>query len=96
MGLFGPFIFKNKKGKKFWLHMKIRGKSKLYYFSKDPKGAINSIPKGFEAFEDKKTGLPFLRRKTGGFFSGFGKKSKVKKDEKPQKQVKETTEKAST
>jgi len=86
MGLFGPFIFKNKKGKKFWLHMKIKGKSRIYYFSKDPTGAINGIPKGYEAIEGPKTGLPFLRKKSGGF---LGKKSKVKKDKKPQKEVKE-------
>lgn len=93
MGLFGPFIFKNKKGKKFWLHMKIKGKSKIYFFSKDPKGAINSIPKGYEAIEEPRTGLPFLKKKTGGFLGGFGRKAKVKKDKKPQKQVSEKPKK---
>jgi hypothetical protein len=93
MGLFGPYIFKNKKGKKFWLHMKVKGKSRIYYFSKDPKGAINSIPKGYEAMEEPKTGLPFLRKKAGGFLGIFSGKGKVKKDEKPQKQVGEKPKK---
>jgi hypothetical protein len=94
MGLFGPFIFKNKKGKKFWLHIKIKGKSKIYYFSKDPKGAINSIPKGYEVFEEPKTGLPFLKKGSGGFLGGlFGGKGKAKKDEKPQKQAGEKAKK---
>ena len=85
MGLFGTFVYKSKKRKKnFWLHMRIRGKSKLYYFSEDPKEAIGSMPSGFEVFEDPKSGLPFLKRKGGGF---LGRKKKVKKEEK--KQVKE-------
>ena len=87
MSLFGPFIFKNKKGKRFWLHMKIKGKSRIYYFSKDPSGSINSIPKGYEAIEGPKTGLPFLRKKSGGFLGGIFGNSKVKKDKKPQKEV---------
>ena len=71
MGLFGTFIYKNKKGKKFWLHMKTRGKSTLYYFSKDPRGGLHSIPKGFEVMENPKTGLPLLKRKTGGLLGGL-------------------------
>ena len=49
--------------------MKERGKRTLYYFSKDPNGALNSLPKGFEAFENEKSGLPMIRRKTSSFFS---------------------------
>jgi hypothetical protein len=81
MGLFGPFIYKSKKkNKNFWLHMRIKGKTKLYYFSKDPKDAIGSLPKGFEVFEDPNSGLPFLRKKKSSLLGGL--KSKVKKDEK--------------
>jgi hypothetical protein len=63
MGLFTPFIYKSKSGQKFWLHMKERGKAKLYYFSKDPVGALNDLPKGFEIVENKTTGMPFLKKK---------------------------------
>ncbi|MFH1473648.1 MAG: hypothetical protein ABIE55_02020 [Candidatus Aenigmatarchaeota archaeon] len=93
MGFFSTFIFKNKNGKKFWLHVKIKGKSRIYYFSKDPTGAVRDIPKGYEAIEGPKTGLPFLRKKSGGFLGGFGGKGKVKKDEKPQKEVEKPSEK---
>ncbi|MEM7825072.1 MAG: hypothetical protein QXO27_03825 [Candidatus Aenigmatarchaeota archaeon] len=75
MGLFGPFIYKTKSGQKFWLHIKERGKVKLFYFSKDPVGALNSLPRGYEIVENPKTGLPFLKRKTSsGFFGIFKQK----------------------
>lgn len=75
MGLFTPFIYKNKRGQKFWLHAKQRGRAILYYFSKDPIGSLNSLPKGFEVVENPVTGMPFLKRKTSkGFLTGiFGK-----------------------
>jgi len=74
MGLFAPFIYKSKTGQKFWLHMKERGKARLYYFSKDPVGALNDLPKGFEIVENKTTGMPFLKKKTSsGFLSGLFK-----------------------
>ena len=79
MGLFGPFIYKNKKGKRFWLHMRKKGKSTLYFFSKDPRGAINSLPRGFTVVENPKTGLPFVKRKTGGILGGLFKKLPEKK-----------------
>ena len=63
MGLFGPFVYKNKKGEKFWLHCKEgRGGTKLFYFSKDPRNAIK-LPPGYVVVENKKTGLPVLRKK---------------------------------
>ena len=52
MGLFGPFVYKTKKGQKFFLHATQRGKVKLFYFSKDPAGAINSLPAGYEVVEN--------------------------------------------
>jgi|YelNatPaOPRAMG01_1025707.scaffolds.fasta_scaffold577826_2 hypothetical protein len=67
MGLFSPYVYKNKKGEKFWLHVKDTGKARLFYFSKNPEGALFSLPPGYEVVENKTTGLPFLRRKTGGF-----------------------------
>jgi hypothetical protein len=86
MGLFGSFVYKSKKRKKnFWLHMTMRGKTKLYFFSEDPKSALSGIPGGFEVFEDQESGLPFLRKKKGGFLGGLiktktgGKKKEDKK-----------------
>lgn len=62
MGLFGPFVYKNKKGEKFWLHVKEgRGRTKLFFFSKDPRNSIN-LPKGYVIVENQKTGLPVLRK----------------------------------
>lgn len=85
MGWFSPFIYKNKKGKKFWLHMKQRGKGVLYFFSKKPEGAINDLPKGFTVIENEKTGLPLLKRKEPGMLenilSGTGKKKEAKEGE---------------
>ena len=83
MGLFGPFVYKSKKRKKnFWLHVTMRGKTKLYFFSENPKGALGAIPRGFEVFEDPESGLPFLRKKRGGFFSGIGKSKGGKRTKK--------------
>lgn len=84
MGFLSPFIYKNKQGQKFWLHSRQRGRGLMYYFSKDPASALNSMPRGFEVVENKITGMPFLKKKTaGGFFGGmFGKpKPKEEKNE---------------
>lgn len=78
MGLFGTYVYKKKDGTKFWLHMKQRGKVVLYYFSKDPRDAIN-LPRGYEVVENSKAFLPFLKKKEGGFF-GAGKKKHEKKE----------------
>ena len=83
MGLFGQFIYENKKKEKFWLHAKQRGNRTLYYFSKDPRNALNALPRGFEVFENEKSGLPMLRKKEPGFLSKgkniFGKEKKEEK-----------------
>ena len=65
MSLFGNYVFrsKKKKNKNFWLHMTVKGKSKIYFFSKDPKGAISSLPGGYSVYEDPNSGLPFLKKK---------------------------------
>ena len=98
MGLFSPFIYKNKKGKKFWLHMKQRGKGVLYYFSDNPEGAINSLPKGFMVFENPKTGLPMIKKGQSGILAtilgGLGRKKEEKKEgeeatEKPKEEAPE-------
>ena len=79
MGLFGPYIYKNSRDKKFWLHMRKKGKSTLYFFSKDPRGAINNLPRGYTVVENPKTGFPFVKRKTGGALGSLFKKSPEKK-----------------
>jgi len=79
MGLFGPYIYENKKKKKFWLHVRKKGKAILYYFSKDPRGSINSLPKGYTVVENPMTGFPFLKKKTGGALGGLFKKIPDKK-----------------
>ncbi len=63
MGLFGPYIYENKNKKKFWLHIRKKGKSTLYFFSKDPRGAINDLPHGYAVTENPMTGFPFVKKK---------------------------------
>lgn len=80
MGLFSPYAYKNKNGEKFYLHMKEKGKVKLYFFSKEPDGALNSLPGGFKVIENEKSSLPFLKKKESlGLFT-------KKKEEKQQKE----------
>jgi len=69
MGIFGPYVYKAKNGKKYYLHMKTRGRAIIYYFSTDPADALWDLPPGYEVVENPKTGLPFLKKKE---FSGFG------------------------
>jgi hypothetical protein len=57
------FSFTNSKGQVYYLHSKEgKGGAKLFFFSKDPSGAID-LPEGFEVFENPKTALPMIRRK---------------------------------
>jgi len=63
MGFFGPFVFENKKKKKYYLHEYTGiGQKHMYYFSKDEKDAIE-LPPGWEIIENTKTGLPTLKKK---------------------------------
>jgi len=63
LGFFGPYVYKNKKGEKFYLHeWTSESGKKLLHFSKDPIGAID-LPAGFEVIENRKTGLPTLKKK---------------------------------
>ncbi|MCL4361775.1 hypothetical protein M1446_05470 [Candidatus Dependentiae bacterium] len=64
------FSVKSKKsGKTYYLHtkeVKLKGdrKQRIYYFAgAESKGAIDAIPAGYETMENKKTGLPMLRKK---------------------------------
>jgi hypothetical protein len=79
MGLFSPFVYENKNGKKFWLHAVKKGKMMLYFFSKDPRASIKSLPKGYAVVENPTTGFPFLKKKAGGMLGGLFKKVPEKK-----------------
>ncbi len=65
------YLHTNKKGTDYFLHQKqvtLRGggrKQMIYFFAKKARtGGIDEVPKGFEVVENKKTGLPVLRRKS--------------------------------
>jgi len=77
MGLFSPYVYKTRDGKKYWLHMKRRGKVTLFYFSKDPVGALFNIPKGYEVIKNPRVDFPMLKKKAGGgMLGGIFKKDK--------------------
>lgn len=63
MAFLGIYIYKSKKGQKYYLHMSKKGNRVLYYFSKDPADALPAVPAGYEVVENPKTGLPMLRKK---------------------------------
>lgn len=58
-----------KSGKTYYLHtkeVKLKGnrKQRIYYFAgEEGKNAIDQLPAGFEVMENKRTGLPMLRKK---------------------------------
>jgi hypothetical protein len=85
MGLFSPFVYKSKDGQKFWLHVREKGKQKLFYFSREPDGALHSLPKGFEISENPLTGLPMLKRKTTSLFGLVETKPEKEGEEKVEK-----------
>ncbi len=58
----------NSKGQTYYLHGKIvtlRGgrKQQIYYFAREEKAdALDALPDGYEVVENKRTGLPMLRK----------------------------------
>ncbi len=58
-----------KSGKTYYLHSKevlLAGKRKqrIFYFAgTEGKNTLNALPVGYEVMENKKTGLPMLRKK---------------------------------
>jgi len=58
----------NSKGQAYYLHGKmvtLRGgrKQQIYYFAREEKPeALDDLPKGYEVTENKRTGLPMLRK----------------------------------
>lgn len=64
------FSAKSKKsGKDYFLHSKVvklagGREQRIYYFAGEVgANAIDSLPAGYELFENKRTGLPMLRKK---------------------------------
>jgi len=49
----------NSKGVKYYLH----SKGRLFYFAKKKKSNAIDLPEGFKIVENKKTGLPMLKKK---------------------------------
>ena len=59
----------NSKGQTYFLHSKnvtLRGgrKQTIYYFAREekPEGGLEAVPVGMQVVENKKTGLPMLKR----------------------------------
>ncbi len=64
------YAVKSKKsGKTYYLHskeVKLKGdrKQRIFYFAGEAgKNALNDLPSGYEVMENKRTGLPMLRKK---------------------------------
>jgi len=60
------FSHTNSRGQIYYLHTKevtLRGGriQRIFFFSKDPSGSIDK-PEGYEIIENKRTGLPFLKK----------------------------------
>jgi hypothetical protein len=88
MGLLSPYVYKTRDGKKFWLHAKKRGKTILYYFSKEPVGAIFNIPRGYKVVKTPSHDLPMLKRGSGGLFGGILKKAKTEENKEAKQETK--------
>jgi len=63
------YSYKNSKGTTYYLHGKmvtLRGgrKQQIYYFAKEEKGKdeVDDMPDGYTVVENKKTGLPILKK----------------------------------
>lgn len=63
------FTTVNSKGQTYYLHgrmVTLRGgrQQQIYFFAREEKdGALDAIPEGMEQMENKRTGLPMLRKK---------------------------------
>ncbi len=62
------YVHTNSKGQQYILHkrhVKLRGgrDQVIFFFGREEKqGALDEIPEGYEVVENKKTGLPMLRK----------------------------------
>jgi hypothetical protein len=62
MGIFSGYKYVNSKGEKFWLHKtEGRGGVTLYFFSREEFGSVDK-PEGWKVVENKRTGLPVLKK----------------------------------
>lgn len=63
------YSYKNSKGQTYFLHGKmvtLRGgrKQQIYFFAREEKkDALPEVPAGYNVVENKRTGLPMLRKK---------------------------------
>ena len=62
MGLFGAYVYKDKKKQKWWLHSKTQGKTTFYYFSRSEEDAKQDMPGGYEVLFNERSGIPMLRK----------------------------------
>ncbi len=62
MGLFGPYVYKDKKNVKWYIHSRQKKKTTIYFFSKDPVDAVHDMPKGYKVIINKVNGLPMLTK----------------------------------
>lgn len=60
---------KNSKGQTYFLHTKevtLRGgrKQRIFFFARDerPADALDAMPEGYKVIENKRTGLPMLKK----------------------------------
>jgi hypothetical protein len=59
------FEYTNSKGQKYYLHKREgRGGATLFFFSKDPTGAMDSLPENMTVFENPRTSLPMVKKKS--------------------------------
>jgi len=71
MGIFGPYSYENEDGETFWLHKDEEGDRTMYYFSKNPEGALPSRPRGYKVVENENSGMPYLTHGTGGMLGSI-------------------------
>ncbi len=63
------YTYTNSKGTTYYLHtkeVKLRGDrlQRIYYFAKEQKeGVVDELPEGYMIEENKRTGLPILKKK---------------------------------
>lgn len=67
MGLIGPYKYTNEEGDTYFLHKSEKGERTTYYFSKNPEGALRSLPDGYKVEENPGSHMPYLKRGQGGF-----------------------------
>ncbi len=62
------YSHRNSKGQTYYLHMKnvtLRGgrKQMIYFFAREVKpGALDELPENYQVMENKRTGLPMLKK----------------------------------